>query len=386
MLRATIVPSLALLSSVLVLSGCGDPVSPAPSGPERPTIRVAVTTHGAAFDPDGYSVVLDGEAVTRIDVEDPWIVLHPVTSVSHATVVLDDVAENCAIRDGRDRWSVPLSAGHVARIDFHVDCEAPADLASTGLLFVRGFARDSSDLHVLGPGLTGVRRLTSTGNAVEPHVSADGTRLAFLERGVIHLADIDASEPVVLGPTGRSFVSIAWSPDGSRLAVATGDGWFYGEVGVLSVDEGEPLMFETPGVDHGPSWSSDGSRIVFGRWSPAEPSPRLYTARPDGTDPVLVTRGYFPVWSPVSDDIAYESNGDAFVIDLDSGSEVRLVSGSFDDGWWKPSDWSEDGAFLLLERGGWGDADIFIRRMSDGALYRVTRDGRSHSAVFLDGR
>jgi len=68
--------------------------------------------------------------------------------------------------------------------------------------------------------------------------------------------------------------------------------------------------------DDQPAWSPDGSRIAFGRYNPdwqATNVHELWTVRPDGTQPIEVTRfsGYsaHPSWSPDGSQIVFQLSG-----------------------------------------------------------------------------
>ncbi|HVL63853.1 MAG TPA: hypothetical protein VM573_01645 [Actinomycetota bacterium] len=118
----------------------------------------------------------------------------------------------------------------------------------------------------------------------------------------------EADESVVLGNMG-----VSWSPDGATLAfdrratavedspaplpVLTGSrGW---QIWGLDVASGEvrPLIDDYP-WQYDPFYSPDGERIVFVTWSGTSAPSQIVHARPDGSDPVQVTRGSSSATSP----------------------------------------------------------------------------------------
>ena len=131
-------------------------------------------------------------------------------------------------------------------------------------------------------------------------LSPDGTRVAFMRflgdlgnESVVAVLDLERGAVVQLDET-RSlhtiFAELDWSPDGTRLVLASttrsGNG---GGLFVMNAD-GSDLRAVTP-TGQRPRWSPDGSRIAFvgtvdlGEGiPPGGVGPAIYTVRPDGTD------------------------------------------------------------------------------------------------------
>src|SRR5438270_764057 len=95
---------------------------------------------------------------------------------------------------------------------------------------------------------------------------------------------------------------------------------YSGNPDVWTIDRGggnpTDLTPNSPAVDQTPAWSPDGSRIAFGRYNPdwqATNVHELWTVRPDGTQPIEVTRfsGYsaHPSWSPDGSQIVFQLSG-----------------------------------------------------------------------------
>ncbi len=109
-------------------------------------------------------------------------------------------------------------------------------------------------------------RNATLGEGASPAVSPDGSRVAFVNKGTVWIAPINASSP-----SHRLFYDfgtdwdLQWSPNGKALAfVSTRDDHSF--IGVYR--EGRPtLEFLAPSVtnDLEPRWSPDGTRIVFAR-------------------------------------------------------------------------------------------------------------------------
>jgi dipeptidyl aminopeptidase/acylaminoacyl peptidase len=99
--------------------------------------------------------------------------------------------------------------------------------------------------------------------------------------------------------------SVAWSPDGTRLAYDCGDSGHRAIFTIRSDGTGHlRLPARLPNVS-GPAWSPDGSRIAFAGSTTNGPS-SIYVMRLDGSKRVLVARhGTDPDWSPDGRTIAY---------------------------------------------------------------------------------
>ena len=91
----------------------------------------------------------------------------------------------------------------------------------------------------------------------------------------------------------------------------------------------------------GPSWSPDGTKIVFGRTicCPAPPE-KLHTMNPDGSDRMTLAdlTGSSPAWSPDGSKIVYNffegSSVRIKVVDKDGTNVVDLTDGGNPD--WQP--------------------------------------------------
>jgi Tol biopolymer transport system component len=111
-------------------------------------------------------------------------------------------------------------------------------------------------------------------------------------------------------PNSREWLMPTWSPDGSRIAFSAGFGADQ-EIWIGTVD-GEVIaqVTDNEANDQAPFWSPDGRRIGFWR---GEDWPTLWTVRPDGSDPVRLTRtarSYHVRWSPNGRWIAYTGSHD----------------------------------------------------------------------------
>src|SRR5512145_404215 len=90
-------------------------------------------------------------------------------------------------------------------------------------------------------------------------------KLAFVRAGDIWIVDADGSRPTRLTTHPASDRSPRFSPDGARIAFASNrDGDF--EIFVMSARGGDAatqLTFNEGDADRIPSWTADGTEIVY---------------------------------------------------------------------------------------------------------------------------
>jgi Tol biopolymer transport system component len=218
----------------------------------------------------------------------------------------------------------------------------------------------------------------------------------------IYVMDADGTNRTRL-TDATSYSGLAWSPDGERLAVSTGDGvGGDAHIYVMNADgSGKTRLTSTPGSNvkvylEPPVWSPDGEKIAFARRTiednssaissasasaPIVEKSGIYTINADGTNEAHLTNSPDPgalAWSPDGKKITYvewggeQSGGttDIFVMNADGSGRRRLANRWANEG--NPV-WSPDGekiAFGVQNIN--GSTDIFVMN-SDGT-------GRTHLA------
>ena len=152
----------------------------------------------------------------------------------------------------------------------------------------------------------------------------------------LHVMDADGRNlrPFVSHPEYTSHGSPAWSCDGSKLAF---DAWrsVHGETYVnahIFMCNADGSQLKDLGIGAMPSWSPDGSRIVFSNYSPRG----VWIMNADGTGRELLDAdGWGAEWCPRGDMIAYSvsaAGANIAVHDLATSATDHLAGRSLRNG------------------------------------------------------
>lgn len=194
---------------------------------------------------------------------------------------------------------------------------------------------------------------------VDPAWSPDGRRIAFASGrdGPSHLFVVAADGTGLrrLTNTREDDGEPTWSPDGARLAFQRGDD---GRIVVMRAGGGEARRLtrgDAPAGD--PAWSPNGRWIAYSRRLRGTEVRELWLVRPDGGGARQLTRlrgvSLSPAWSPDGRTLAFAasrgSRYEIYVVGVD-GTGLRRLTRSSEDAF-EPA-WSPDGETLAFSRGG----------------------------------
>jgi Tol biopolymer transport system component len=194
-----------------------------------------------------------------------------------------------------------------------------------------------------------------------PSVSADGSTIAYVAspvdlgytQAVVMAAD--GSDPRVVRTDGLDVSTVAVSPDGSMLALASDIGG--SDIYVVNVDGAElRQLTNDPATDQYPQWSPDGSTIVYDNVGEHEDptdaqfskTAEIWSVPADGSAaPTQLTHNRepdnAPSFSPDGSRIAYFHGGEIWTMAPDGGDHRRLTP----DGGFTPR-WSPDGTTIAF--------------------------------------
>lgn len=260
------------------------------------------------------------------------------------------------------------------------------------------FGQDG-DLFVM-PAFGGTARKLAD-DAYDPAWSPDGSRLAFrsvregewrlytvvLETGEI--ARLDGVEPRALEP--------AWSPDGRWIAYVGGasaaTGW---DLFLVPAAGGKPvqLTHDRTSIALAPTWSRDGNSIIYSsnRAGPLNlwrlPIDRI-AGRAASLPERLTTGIGEDIDASVSPDgsaISYatvRTAPDIWAVDVATRQLRQLTSETTVEDFPRLS---SDGRHLSFYSDRTGAEEVWVMRLADGELTRISRQGGTQNAWFPDGR
>ncbi|HEY1263410.1 MAG TPA: Tol-Pal system beta propeller repeat protein TolB [Terriglobales bacterium] len=234
--------------------------------------------------------------------------------------------------------------------------------------------------------------LTHLGSiSLSPHVSPDGSRVAFsslLKGGwEILMYSLDLDRLVTFPRFGGTNLSPSWAPDGTRLAFSssrTGDSEIYT---VDNSGTGLKRITAYKGPDVSPTWNrKTGTQIawVSGRTG----LPQIYTMESDGTNIQRVTEeGYAvsPSWSPNGQFLTFSwirhygpgapGAQDIYLMDIVSKQWVQLTH---DGGRNDFPCWSPDGRHIVFQSNRSGSLQIWTM-LADGTNQKPLTTAGSNS-------
>lgn len=161
-------------------------------------------------------------------------------------------------------------------------------------------------------------KLAELGFTFDLDVAPDGRRIAYsqleeqshFQHFELHTADLDGANDRQLTDDETGDGSPAWSPDGERIAFVSNRAksarclfhdcaGYTTELYVMDADGGEVArLTETPHEEASPSWSPDGTKIVYSRILDEDEDHELWVMNADGSCPTKLLSG---AWDTMPD-------------------------------------------------------------------------------------
>jgi Tol biopolymer transport system component len=241
---------------------------------------------------------------------------------------------------------------------------------------------------------------------VPGHATRHGL-IAYMRGTELHVMRDDGKGDRLLSSHGAPFVLQAgapsWSPDGRSIAFTLGIdhcGMSGSRIAVVSVGGSTPRVLNRGaacpslgiGEEDDPAWSPDGRSIAF------EEDGDIWVMSADGSHARRITLGPYPctspAWSPDGARIAYVAlkhryggRGQIFVMNANGSDQRRLVSDAGSD---TDPAWSPDGQSIAFAHDAWtnglpGLPTIWVTR-ADGSGGRSLRRRGSQPAWSPDGK
>ena len=226
----------------------------------------------------------------------------------------------------------------------------------------------------------GSRRQVTDIGAYHPRWSPDGEQIAMTTGDwpalEIHVVASEGGATTAVVTDRPGDLSLCWHPDGTRISFDA-----YNENERLDIYS---VWLSTSGVVRnttetafGPDWSPDGRRLAFA--SGRDGGSNIYSTAADGSDLRRHTweagDHFYQQWSPDGGRLAYCShrlgNTDIWIVDVVTGEETRFTDSPAEET--RPA-WSPDGRWLAFDSLRNGVHHVYARPLEGGRDVCLTCD------------
>jgi len=155
---------------------------------------------------------------------------------------------------------------------------------------------------------------------------------SYEEDGYAHLFVYDPIQESITRLTSNTWddISPAVSPNGKKIAFASNRTGFW-NIYILDLTSGEATQLtDTSDYEGAPSWSPDGAFLAYETYLNDNLEITIHSADDPTGDNVHLTvspaADYSPTWAPGGRQIAYISDGDVILADLDKTGDARFIN------------------------------------------------------------
>jgi Tol biopolymer transport system component len=289
----------------------------------------------------------------------------------------------------QNEWKTSQPGG--ALPDWKPVVEESASIPTGKLAFVtsKGFGCAGEISMISGHHRTTTRAYTTR----ELEFLPDGKRILYCANSYdangIYLYDLAQHTNILIMTNAESGAEASWSPDGARIAfVKYTEGRKGSQIYTANNDGSDcKQLTDGPYYNWTPRWSPDGRKLAFETTRNDNPHTHvaggyrdIYVMDGNGQNQTNLTRnsyGHHPSWSPDGKSIAYMSRGEnghssVFVMKDDGSAKQNISKGNTRDS--EPA-WSPDGRWMAFTRTAAGPRDseamdIWIMK-SDGTEQRA---------------
>ena len=167
----------------------------------------------------------------------------------------------------------------------------------------------------------------------------------------------------------------SWSPDGTKIVFGTNRDGNYEIYTMNSDGTNQTRLTNHPNTDYYPSWSHDGTKIAFTSWRNG--NGEIYTMNADGTNQTNITNNInedsSPSWSPDGLKIAFMSqrdgNDEIYTMNPDGSNLSRITSNPTGETY---PVWSHDGSKIAFYTNRHGNDEIYFMNSDGSNQTRVT--------------